>query len=434
MSLVWYEGKTGGQEPIARSDVARRLWRRPDFAKLWAADLVSQFGTQVTGLAVPLVAVITLRATPVEVGALRTVEFLPFLVLSLVVGAWVDRQRRRPILIGSDVGHALVLLALPVAFVLGHLALWLLYLVLFLVGILDVCAEIAAPAYLPTLIARDQLVAGNTALQTSRSAAQVAGPGLAGALVAAVSAPLAIVGDILSYLASGLLLALIRRPEPPPAPSAPVGSRASWRAEIGAGLRYVWGHPMLRALALCSAALNVGFAILNGLLVLYMVRTLGLAAGAIGLVFSLGNLSLLAGAALAGPLAARAGLGRTLLGAVALLAVGFALVPLAPRALPLPALIAGQLLQSFGIVVYNINQASLRQAVTPAAMQGRAAATTRFISWSTLALGPLAGGLLATGVGPRATLGVGALAGLSALIPLALSPLRTLHTLTHAEE
>ncbi len=177
-----------------------------------------------------MVAVITLRATPVEVGALRTVEFLPFLVLSLVVGAWVDRQRRRSILIGSDVGHALVLLALPVAFVLGHLALWLLYLVLFLVGILDVCAEIAAPAYLPTLIERDQLVAGNTALQTSRSAAQVAGPGLAGALVAAVSAPLAIVGDILSYLASGLLLALIRRPEPPPASSSAWAISACSRA------------------------------------------------------------------------------------------------------------------------------------------------------------------------------------------------------------
>jgi len=383
---------------------------------------------------VPLVAVVTLRATPVEVGALRTIEFLPFLGLSLVVGAWVDRRRRRPILIGSDVGHALVLLALPVAFALGRLALWRLYLVLFLVGILDTCTEVAAPSYLPTLIERDQLVTGNTALQTNRSAAQVAGPGLAGALVALVSAPLAIVGDILSYLASGLLLALIRSPEPPPAPAAPSGGRASWRAEIGAGLRYVWGHPLLRALALCSTAFNLGFALLNGLLVLYMARTLGLAAGEIGLVFSLGNLSLLAGAALAGPLAARVGLGRTLLGAVALLAAGFALVPLAPRALPLPPLIAGQLLQSFGVVVYNINVASLRQTITPAAMQGRATATTRFISWSTLALGPLAGGLLATWVGPRATLGVGALAGLIALIPLALSPLRTLHAFTHAEE
>ncbi len=382
----------------------------------------------------PLVAVVTLRATPVEVGALRTIEFLPFLGLSLVVGAWVDRRRRRPILIGSDVGHALVLLALPVAFALGRLALWRLYLVLFLVGILDTCTEVAAPSYLPTLIERDQLVTGNTALQTNRSAAQVAGPGLAGALVALVSAPLAIVGDILSYLASGLLLALIRSPEPPPAPAAPSGGRASWRAEIGAGLRYVWGHPLLRALALCSTAFNLGFALLNGLLVLYMARTLGLAAGEIGLVFSLGNLSLLAGAALAGPLAARVGLGRTLLGAVALLAAGFALVPLAPRALPLPPLIAGQLLQSFGVVVYNINVASLRQTITPAAMQGRATATTRFISWSTLALGPLAGGLLATWVGPRATLGVGALAGLIALIPLALSPLRTLHAFTHAEE
>jgi len=384
-------------------------------------------------LAVPLVAVVTLHATPVEVGALATLEFLPFLGLSLVVGAWVDR-RRRPLLIGSDVGHALVLLALPVAFALGRLALWHLYLVLFLVGILDTCAEVAAPSYLPTLIERDQLVAGNTALQTNRSVAQVAGPGLAGALVALVSAPLAIVGDILSYLASGLLLALIRRPEPPPAPSAPTGGRASWRAEIGAGLRYVWGQPVLRALALCSAAVNLGFALRNGLLVLYLARTLGLAAGAIGLVFSLGNLSLLAGAALAGPLAARLGLGRTLLGAVALQAAGFALVPLAPRALPLPALIAGQLLQSFGVVVYNINVASLRQAITPAALQGRATATTRFISWSTLALGPLAGGFLATGVGPRATLGVGALAGLIALIPLAVSPLRTLHMVTHAEE
>ena len=430
---MYYDGEEE-DTPIALSDVARRLWRRPGFAKLWAADVLSQFGTQITGLAVPLVAVVTLRASPVEVGALRTVEFLPFLGLSLVVGVWVDRQRRRPIMIGSDLGHALMLLALPAAFVFGHLALWHLYAVLFLVGILDVCAEIAAPSYLPTLIERDQLVAGNTALQINRSAAQTAGPGLAGALIALVGAPMAIVGDILSYLASGLLLALIREPEPPPAPASPAAGRSSWRADIGAGLRYVWGHPVLRALALCSAAMNISFAILNAVLVLYLVRTLGLAVGTIGLIFSLGNLGLFAGTALAGPLVARAGLGRTLVGAVAIEAVGFTLVPVAPHAVLLPALIAAESLQSFGVVIYNVNQASLRQAITPAAMRGRATATSRLIAWSTLALGPIAAGVMATWVGPRATLGVGAVAGLIALMPLLLSPVHTLRTIAHVEE
>ncbi len=419
--------RQGDNTSRARNQKSQRLWQRRDFLTLWAAETISQFGTQITFLGVPLIAIMTLKATPLEVGILRAVEFVPVVLISLPAGVWVDRVRRRPLLIGSDSGRALALLVIPLAFTLGAAALWQLYLVVFVVGLFDGVFDVAYQAYLPTVISRDDLVAGNSMLEVSRAGARIGGPGLAGVLIALLTAPGALLGDVLSFVASALLFVAVRRPEPAPAPRADAGAPSPrLHSEIGIGLRYVLGHRVLRALAASGALFNVGVSVLEAVLLIYLVRSLGLTTGIIGLIFGLGNIGLLAGAASAGPLTRRFGLGWTIVGAASLNAVGFLLVPLAPTAAPLPVLTAAQFLRSFGLVIYNINGASLRQGVTPERLRGRMGATTRFISWSTIPLGSVLGGALAGVIGVGDTLWVGAVAGLCAIVPLALSPVRAL--------
>ncbi|MDP9375417.1 MAG: MFS transporter [Chloroflexota bacterium] len=420
--------------PVARPP---GVWRNPDFAKLWSADIISQLGTQVTFLGLPLVAIMTLSASPFEAAALRAVEWLPFMLVSLPAGVWVDRRRRRPILIGADLGRALTLLLIPMAFALGALSIWLLYLVAFALGILTVFFDIAYRSYLPAVVERDHLIAGNAALEVSGSAARIAGPGFAGALIALLTPPRALSIDALSFLGSAILLALIRRPEPDPRgrdpAQTPPAARPHMLREIGDGLSYVLGHRILRPFVVESALTNLGLAIVEGILLVYVVRQLGLAAGAVGVVFTVGNVGVLAGAAVANRVADRIGVGRAIVLSSALQGVGLLLVPLAPLA-PLPLLIAGQLLRSFGVVVRNVLGRSLRQSLVPAHLQGRTNATLRWVSWGTIPLGNLLGGALATLVGLNLTVWGGALIGLLAIVPFALSPIRTLRDIPISEE
>ncbi len=222
-----------------------RVWRNPDFLKLWTADLVSQLGTQITFLGLPLLAVATLQASPLEVSVLQAVEWLPFALVSLPAGAWADRVRRWPILIAADLGRAVVLLAIPAAFAFDLLAVWLLYPVVFAVGALTVFFDVAHRSYLPSLLARDQLVPANAALEVGGAAGRIAGPTLAGATIGLLGAPRAIAIDAASFVGSALLLLLIRRPEPAPEPGIEAGEQPSLRGEIGAGLRYVLRHRLL---------------------------------------------------------------------------------------------------------------------------------------------------------------------------------------------
>src|SRR5689334_4573513 len=190
------------------------LWRHADFMKLWSGETISLFGSQVTALALPLTAVLVLKASPAEMGILGAVEFAPFLLLSLFAGVWVDRLRRRPIMILADLGRALLVFSIPAMFWLGQLRMEYLYLVGLLTGVLTVFFDVAYQSYLPSLVEREQLVEGNSKLEVSRSVAQIAGPGLAGALVQTISAPVAMLVDGLSFLASTFFLGLIRKPEP----------------------------------------------------------------------------------------------------------------------------------------------------------------------------------------------------------------------------
>lgn len=401
------------------------LWRQPDFLKLWAGQTVSQFGSQITLLALPLVAALTLRATPARMGLLGAVEFAPFLVLGLFAGVWVDRLPRRQILIAADLGRAAALLIVPAAAWLGALRMELLYAVALATGCLTVFFDVAYQSFLPALVGRRELVEGNSKLEISRSAAQVAGPGVAGGLVQLVTAPLALLVDALSFLVSGLFLIAIRGREE--APAAPA-ERRSVRAEIAEGLGVVFGNPTLRAIAACTATLNLFSSISGAVFILYLTRELALGPGLLGLIFAASNIGVLLGAGAAGAVARRFGAGPTVIGAALLAGLGALPVPFAagPLAVVVPVLIAAQTVMFVSGVVYNITQVSLRQAITPDRLLGRMNATMRFIVWGIMPLGMLIGGALGSTIGLRPTLIVGALGGLLAFLWPLRSPLRSL--------
>lgn len=414
----------------------RSLWRHPDFLKLWTAETVSQVGTQVTQLALPLVAIIVLEATPFEVALLATIAFLPFILLGLPAGVWVDRLRRRPILIAGDLGRAVALGSIPVAYALGVLTIWQLYVVGFVVGSLTVFFDVAYQSYLPSIVDRDDLVEGNSKLEISRSGAAFVGPPLAGALIEWLKAPIAILADAISYVGSAFFVLLIRRQEPEVVHPdvAAGGERPSMRHDIAQGLRYVLGHRYLRWIALATGTSNLFGQIGGSILLVYVVRQLELSPGVIGTVLAIGNVGFLFGAFVASRLAKRIGVGWTIILADAVGAFGAVLVPLASRDLAIPLLALAGALGGFSMVVYNINQVSFRQAITPERMQGRMNATMRFIVWGTIPIGSLIGGALGTTIGLLPTLWIGAIGGFCSLLPLVLTPVRTLRTIPSGPE
>ncbi len=299
-------------------DRGSSLWRNTDFLKLWAGQTVSLFGSQITVLALPLLAALTLDATPAQMSLLVAAGAAPDLLVGLIAGVWVDRLRRRPLLIGADLGRAALLLSIPLAALVGALRLWLLVAVAFGLGLLTTIFGIAYQSYLPALVPRDDLVEANGRLEAGSAVAGVAGPGLAGGLVQWVTAPVAVLLDALSFLLSALLLGRIRTVEPP----TPAAAQSRVWGEIGAGLRAVAGAPLLRALAGSAATFNFFDNFLFAVYVLYLTRELGLGPAAVGAVFAIGGAGGLLGALLAGPIARRIGLGRALVGAILLAGLG----------------------------------------------------------------------------------------------------------------
>jgi MFS family permease len=357
-------------------------------------------------------------------GVLGAVEFAPFLLFGLVAGVWVDRQPRRRTLIAADLGRALLLGLIPLAALFGVLRIELLYAVGFLTGILTVFFDVAYQSYLPILVERSQLVEGNARLEVSRSVAQVVGPGLGGTLVQLVSAPVAIAVDALSFLASAGFLAGIGAGEPPPRQGA---SGGVW-ADIRAGLAVVLGNPLLRAIAGCTATSNLFSQVCTAVYVLYLTRELGVTPSLLGLVFAVGSSGALVGALLASRIARSIGLGPTIVGTALLFPLG-GLMTVAAGGPPLAVaatLIAAQVAATFCSPVYNVNQVSLRQAITPDRLQGRMNATMRFVVWGTIPIGSLLGGLLGDAIGLRPTLLVGALGSALAFPWVLLSPVRAL--------
>lgn len=406
------------------SRASRTLLREPDFVRLWTGQTISAFGTQVTILAVPIVAALTLEVSPLEFALLGTLEFLPFVLIGLPAGVWVDRMRRRPILIAADVVRAIGLLSIPIAAALGALTIWQLFAVVFANGCLTVFFDVAYQAYLPSIVAPGQLVDGNAKLELTRTTSQRLGPGLAGLLIGLLTAPAAIVLDALSYMASAACLLLIRRREPgrpsPDAGQAP----SSMRREVSEGIRFVTGHPVLRALA-ASVALGYLFAtIADSILILHLVTERGLGPELIGLAFTAGSVGVFSGALLASRVTSRLGVGPV----IVLAAVGESLswlpVAFAPDGLLFAGLTMTIVALSFFGVLWSVNATSLRQVITPAGLRGRMNATMRFISWGTIPVGTTLGGVLGGAIGLHTTIVLGAVLHLVVFVPVALSPLR----------
>ncbi len=411
------------------SPAAPSLLRHPDFVRLWTGETISQLGTQVSALAIPFVAIDILRATTFEVALLGVIDFLPFLLIGLPAGVWVDRLRRRPVMIVGDLGRAIALTTIPVAFVAGALTIVQLYVVGFVVGVLTVFFDVAYQSYLPSLVARDQLQEGNAKLEISRAGAQVVGPGLAGILIGLLRAPLAVVVDAMSFLASALFLFLIRRPEPAPETHNEEGlPKPGMRREMAEGLRYVLGHAYLKNIAACTATANLFGNVAGAVLLVFAVRELGMTAAAIGLAFSIGATGALLGALVSNRVSARLGVGRTIIVFAGI--SGPALLPLAlaPAGTSTPVLVALIALFVFvggvAAVVYNVAQVSLRQAITPARMQGRMNATMRWFVWGTIPIGGVLGGVLGTVLGVREAILIGALGEMAAVLPVLFSPVR----------
>jgi MFS family permease len=370
------------------------------------------------------VAIKVLHASAFEVALLGTLEYLPFILFALPAGVWVDRLPRRPVMMVADLGRAAALTSIPVATALGGLTIWQLFVVGFVTGTLTVFFDVAYQAYLPSLVGRRHLVDGNSKLEATRSAAHLAGPGAAGLLIAAVAAPYAVVADALSFVGSAAFLSRIRRAEEHV--QAAAGPRPGMRSEVREGLRFLLHDRYFRAIAACTAYTNfftsLGFAVF----LVYAVRQLGLGAQEVGLVFSVSNVGFLLAAVTAGRVSARIGTGPTIIVAAAAIGPGLLLIPLAPASHPVPFLLVGLAISAYAGVTYNITALSYLQATTPNRMLGRMNATRRFIVWGTIPLGSLLGGVIASQLGLRTAIFVGAIGATVAFVPVLLSPFRSL--------
>lgn len=402
--------------------VPPRLWRNGDFRRLWMGQTASQFGEHATLVILPLFAVLTLNAGADQLGVLRAVGQAPILLLSLFVGAWVDRWRTRTVMVLTDAGRALALGAAAVAGLLGWLGLPTLLAVAFAVGALSVFFDVAYQASLVRLVERDQLVQGNSALEGSRSAAQIGGPALGGALVSALSAPIAAASSAVFFALSFLSIRRIGRRESVPERSA--HPPRVWR-RIREGLRFVAGDTLLRAVCLASAAFQFFFAAVMTVYLLFLPRDLHLSGAAIGLALAATGPGALVGSLLAARLPSRFGHGTVLVSAAVIGDGVFLLVPTlhGPSAATVPALLAIGFVFGIGGQLVNVTIMAVRQAVTPDGMQGRVAATINFVGMGLTPLGSLLGGFLAEAWGTRTSLLVTAAGMLLSPLVMALSPL-----------
>ncbi|ANS78534.1 MFS general substrate transporter [Serinicoccus hydrothermalis] len=395
------------------------LWRHHDFRQLWMGDTVSVFGAQFVGFAMPLMAVQLLGADAFQMGLLAALESLAFLLIGLPAGAWVDRWRKKRVLVLGDLTRAALLLTLPVAWVLDALTMWQVYVVAFGVGCITVFFDVANQSYLPEIVESDQIGDGNGKLQASQQSAMVVGPAVASFMVRWLGSPLTIAVTSVCMGLSSLFVSRIRHEEPAPDPAA----RRPLVTEIREGLGFVLGHPLLRRIVACTGLTNLASSGIFALFVLYAVSTLGLSETTLGLVLSLGAVGGILGAVSAGRFGRLVGEGRsipisTLLGGIALLSV-----PLASVLPPVPTLLAGNLLISWAVVVYNVVQVSFRQRLCPKPLLGRMNASIRFLVWGPMPIGAFLGGVLGRGLGIVPTLWILCTLALLASLPVLLSPL-----------
>jgi MFS family permease len=406
------------------------LLRQADFRRLWLSMSVSTLGSEVTFLALPLVAILVLHATPVEVAILGAMPFVAFAMFGLPAGVWVDRLPRKRVMVVGDLGRAAVLIFVPIAALTNALAMWELYVINFVAGVLTVFFEIAYQSILPELVERDRLAEGNSRLEVSRSASQVIGPGIGGVLVGAIGAPVAIVADALSYLGSAAFLIGLHPSRPRPLRTA--ADSKGLIGEILEGMRFYRRQPILLSASAAVITLNVGFHMAGAIALIFYARELQMSPEAIGLAFSIGSIGFLVGAAAGAAVGRRLGVGRTLMLGCGVSASAWYLLTIATPGTAFWLLAIVGIIQGLVLPPVFVNNVSLRQTLTPDALSGRVNATARWMHWTAIPFGQLAGGILATTVGLRLTIAIGATIGVSSVLMIALSPLRRVRAMPAA--
>lgn len=395
------------------------LWRHHDFRMLWAGDTVSVFGIQFVQFALPLIAVSLLHANAFEMGLLSALESAAFLVISLPAGAWVDRMRKKTVIVAGDLLRAATLLSIPIAWLCGGLGLPQLYIVAAVVGIITVFFDVANQSYLPEIVDSRLIGDGNGKLGASQETARVAGPAAASGLVGLLGAPLVIAVTSVCMGLSSLFVSRIRHRELPPDPV----ERRPLVSEIREGLAFVLHHRLLRRIVACTGCSNFASSAMFALFILYVIRTLGLSQYTLGIIFSAGAVGGILGALTSAWFQNRIGEGRAIPASAVVGGLAFLTTPAASVLPPVPTLIIGGFATSWAVVVYNVTQVSFRQRVCPKPLLGRMNASIRFLVWGPMPLGAFVGGILATHLGMVASLWLLAGLALLASAPVVLSPL-----------
>lgn len=398
------------------------IFRHRDFRNLWIGQTVSLLGSCISALALPLVAVIALDASAFEVGLLSSLQMIADLVLGLPAGAWIDRMRRKPVLLVTDIARGALLASIPAAWFMGVLSIYQLYAVALAVGALSVFFNIAYQSYLPSVVDSEMLLEGNSKLSASRAVANTVSTGLGGYLIQALSAPYALLLDSISFFLSAFSIMRIKAQEDLPSSEA----KQNLGKEIAEGLRAVLGHWLLRATTITSAMLAFAGAISGSIYLVLLVRELGISSGVLGLVFGVSGIAGFAGSLLVGRITSAIGSGRVLVGTPILAGTITVLQPMVQTGIMLWIV---SLTSAVGVgcsVLFNITQASYRQRFCPPELLGRVSATSYVLVLGAMPIGALLGGVLGELLGIRTTLWIAAVIALLSSLPLIMSPLRSM--------
>ncbi|MEU9919220.1 MFS transporter [Streptomyces sp. NPDC051001] len=398
------------------------LRRSRNFMLLWAGQSVGELGTQLSSIAVPLLAVVELRATTLEVAVLTALGWLPYLLFSLPAGVLADRVDQRRLMVACDLARTGLMLSIPVVAAFGRLSFWFLCAVVSVTGVLTVLFSVAYRSQLPRMVSSEQLVEANGKFGVSQSLAELVGPALGGALVAAVGAARSVLGNAMTYFVSAVTLLLMDRPAKPVQKAEPV----PFRAAVGEGLAFVFRHPILRPLLVCTSVSNFFAMAMNSVEILFLVRDLDASSTVVGLVFAAGSVGGLITGTLADRLAKRVGSARIIWVAMAAPGPLYLLMPLAQPGWGILLYAVGMTAFSANVVLFNATATSYRQAICPGRLLGRVNASFVWVCYGVIPLGALFGGALATGIGLRAALTVCVLGMWSACLFVIFSPLRRL--------
>ena len=422
-----------GQRALRRL-VPPLLHDASDFRRLWFGQTISVFGDQVTGLGLPLVAVLTLGADASQMGLLTAVGLLPNLLFSLPAGVWLDRVRsRRRLMIGADLGRAALIGSIPLAFALGVLAMPQLYVVGFLSGSLAVLFDLSWNTLFVSVTARERYVEASALLNGSRSLASVGGPTIGGLLVQVIGAPLALLADAASFLGSVVFLRRIRASEPPI-----VADEDSIRDRLLAGLSFVLRDHLMRPTLLSVATVNLFTFASSALLILYVTTLLGVSPGLLGLALGTGAVGAVIGAIFASRIGRRLGMGPAYALGLIIFPASMLLIPLAGPGMPMPLILtllfASEFGAGFGVMILDVNVGAIITARTPDRIRARAGGAFRFINYGVRPIGALLGGLLGEALGVREAILVSTIAATGGALFLVGSPVLGLRELPEASE